>query len=69
MKFKKQQLRVFDIYCVCEECNEILEENKEVMQRGKIVYTCPKCKKNYYLEEKYPKRVFEKMGNPIPIER
>jgi DNA-directed RNA polymerase subunit M/transcription elongation factor TFIIS len=69
MKFKKQQLRVFDIYCVCEDCNEIMFENPKILQRGKFVYTCPKCGKHYYSDEKYPKRVFEKMGNPIPIER
>ena len=67
MKLKKQQLRVFDIYPCCEKCNEIMLENKNIMNGGKITYTCPKCKSNYVTKEKYPKRVFEKMGNPILI--
>lgn len=69
MKFKKQQLRVFDVHPVCEICNEILFENPRIMERGKFVYTCPKCGKHYYFDEKYPKRIFEKMGNPIQIDR
>lgn len=67
MKFKKQQLRIFDIYCTCDECDEILVENDKIMQKGKFVYTCPKCGKNYYVDTKYPQRVYEKMGTPIQI--
>jgi Zn finger protein HypA/HybF involved in hydrogenase expression len=68
MKFKKQLLRVFDVYCMCEDCNEIMIEDHTVMSRD-YVYTCPKCKKHFYSKEKYPKREFEKMGQPINIER
>ena len=67
MKLKKQLLRVYDIYCSCEECNEILYEDSSILQRGKIVYTCPKCGKHYYSEEKYPKRVYENSGSAVAL--
>ena len=69
MKLMKQPLRLYDIYPVCDECNAALQENNEVLARVYIVYTCPKCGKNYYLDEKYPKRVAEKLGTPVIVNK
>lgn len=67
MKTKKVLLRVFDEYAVCDDCNEILFEDNSILQRGKVTYTCPKCRKHYYLDERYPKRLFEKVGQTAPL--
>lgn len=69
MRFKKQILRPVDYYPICDECGEILLENNKIMQRGCYVYTCPHCQKNYYLNEKYPKRIWEKNGAPIIVQK
>lgn len=64
MKTKKVLLRVFDEYAVCEDCNVVLEYNPNIMERGKIFYTCPNCGKHYGTTEKYPRRVYETVGQP-----
>ena len=67
MKIKRELLRVFNEYCVCEKCNVVMERDYDVMCRGKKVYTCPVCNEHYYTEEEYPKRVFEKVGSNTPL--
>lgn len=67
MKTKKVLLRVSDEYAYCDDCNEMLFANKNVLKRGFFVYTCPKCGKHYYTEEEYPRRLFEKVGQQTPL--
>ena len=62
MKIKRELLRVFDEYCMCENCNCVMEYNPNIMQRGKLVYTCPKCGEHYFSDEQFPRRVFEKVA-------
>lgn len=62
MKIKKELLRLYEEYPFCEKCNAIMERNNKIMERGKIVYECPKCHDRVSLTEVYPRQITEKVS-------